>query len=62
MIIKLRLALDVDYEIHDEATTSELYGRLFHIAQSAVSDGLLTGDSEAEVETWHAHVSKREEA
>jgi len=57
-ITKLRLVIDVDYFNNGEAEET-LEHLLKAIAAKAANDGLMTGETPAEVETWTAKVSKR---
>ena len=56
--IKLRLILDVDYNPNG-VSRDYLENLLDGIAQSAASDGLMTGETEAEVVSWNATVEER---
>jgi len=57
-ITKLRLVIDVDYLNNGEAEET-LEHLLKSIADSAANDGLMTGETSAEVDTWTAKVSRR---
>lgn len=47
--------LDVLYDLNG-TDINELRNRLHYIAQHAAGEGLMTGESEAEVDTWGSHV------
>ncbi|URW83086.1 hypothetical protein NBV64_01620 [Alcaligenes sp. DN25] len=55
--VKVRLTLDVAYLLNGEAAP-ELLARLQRMCECAIGEGLLTGDTAAEVETWSIDVSK----
>jgi hypothetical protein len=56
---KLRLVLDVDY-IPDGTSKERLEEMLKDIASYAADRGLMTGDTAAYVDSWHARVEDRE--
>ena len=62
--MRLRLTLEVTYDMADveekdrEAVINSLYDGLSFIADNAAGNGLLSGDTEAIVDTWHANVEK----
>lgn len=55
--ITLRLTLDVTYTPNG-VTVDELRERLENVATGAVNEGLITGDSAAEVQTWSATATR----
>ena len=57
-IIKLRLIVDIDY-IPNGVSEDALEGMLKSIVDRAANDGLMTGATPAEVDTWTAKVNKR---
>lgn len=57
MTIKLRLTLDVEYELNGEEACF-LKNNLESLVFRAMGDGLLTGDSDAEVECWTCEVEE----
>lgn len=65
-IIKLRLILDVDYEIPDGTPeeqrqhAKDMAARLDELPSKIAGDGLLTGDSDVVVDTWDHRVHTRE--
>lgn len=56
-VVKLRLTLDVTYDLQGVGT-EEMQARLHAMVQNAVSEGMLTGDTPAEVEAWETHVTE----
>ena len=58
-IVKLRLVLDVDY-IPNGVSKTYLENILESIADKAAGDGLMTCDTNAMVDTWHARIEERE--
>lgn len=56
-VVKLRLTLDVTYDLQGVGT-EEMQARLHVMVQNAVSEGMLTGDTPAEVEAWETHVTE----
>jgi len=57
--IKLRLILDVDYELNG-VTPTDAMAMLKNIAHRAADDGLMTFDTASTVESWDAHIEVRE--
>lgn len=55
--MKLRLTLDVEY-IPNGVDAQWLKDNLMNVASRAIGEGLLTGDSEAEVETYLIKVTE----
>lgn len=53
--ITLRLTLIVTYQPNG-TPTKELYDMLKAIANDAANNGTMTGETPAEVETWHSQV------
>lgn len=53
--IKLRLILDVEYDLNGESQ-SYLEKNLLRLVQIAAGDGLLTSSSDAEVSSYRAKV------
>ena len=51
----LRLIIDVTYDPNG-VTQEELAERLDSIPRLAAGEGLFTGETEAEVESWNSHV------
>jgi len=56
MKLHLRLTLDVEYEVDTPDVESYLRDRLDYIPTLAAGEGLLTGNCDAEVETWTCKV------
>lgn len=56
MKLHLRLTLDVEYEVDTPDVESYLRDRLDYIPTLAAGEGLLTGNLDAEVETWTCKV------
>jgi len=52
---RMKLILDVTFETHG-VPVEDLKANLEGIAKHAAGEGLITGDSEAEVKTWEAKV------
>jgi hypothetical protein len=57
-ILKLRLIVDVDY-VPNGVSKDALEDMLKSIVDRAANDGLMTGETPAEVDTWTAKVSER---
>lgn len=55
--VNARLTLDVTYLLNGEAA-SELLARLERMCELAIGEGLLSGDTAAEVDTWSIDVSE----
>lgn len=55
--LRLRLILEVEYNPNG-VSEEYLRHKLGYIATAAAGDGLLTGDSEADVEMWISKVEK----
>ena len=58
-LTKLRLILEVDY-IPNGVSENALKEMLLAIADKAAADGLMTGETPAEVELWYKRVERRE--
>ena len=58
-MIKLRLVLDVDYE-PGSTSKEELEAMLKDIPNYAAGVGLMSGETDAEVDSWHARVEDSE--
>ena len=59
--MKLRLEIEVEYSLEDgtplpEAVLEQVKARLLCIAENAASNGQLSGNTDAEVDTWSARV------
>lgn len=55
--MKLRLILDVEYNPHD-VPEHFLRSQLEFMVENAMGNGLVTGESDAEVETWEMHTHR----
>lgn len=55
-IVRARLTLDVSYLLNGEAAP-EMLARLRRMCERAIGEGLLTGETAAEVDTWAIDVS-----
>ncbi|MDX9718921.1 MAG: hypothetical protein RBT67_16260, partial [Thauera sp.] len=55
--VNARLTLDVTYLLNGEAAP-ELLARLERMCERAIGEGLLTGDTAAQVDTWSIDVSE----
>ena len=55
MKVKLRLILDIEYETNG-TPVPELKEMMKYITHNAAGEGLMTGGTEAEVNTWKAEV------
>ncbi|WP_304589961.1 hypothetical protein [Burkholderia anthina] len=55
--VNARLTLDVTYLLNREAPP-ELLARLERMCELAIGEGLLTGETAAEVDTWSVDVSE----
>ncbi|CAM5285191.1 hypothetical protein [Eoetvoesiella caeni] len=55
--VNARLTLDVTYLLNGEAAP-EMLARLQHMCERAIGEGLLTGETAAEVDTWSIDVSE----
>ncbi|WZB70152.1 hypothetical protein WJ968_31440 [Achromobacter xylosoxidans] len=55
--VNARLTLDVTYLLNGEAAP-ELLARLERMCELAIGEGLLTGETAAEVDTWSIDVSE----
>ena len=60
MKLKLRLTLDVEYEVDSPDVEDYLRDRLTNILFTADTEGLFTGTSDAEVEYWFHNVERIE--
>ena len=49
--IKVRLTLDVTYDLNGENAT-EMVGRLRRMCERAIGEGMLTGETDAEVDEY----------
>jgi hypothetical protein len=56
-LVKMRLTLDVSYQPNG-VSAEALADLLRAIADSAAGDGLMTGETEAEVDTWECKVQE----
>lgn len=59
-VVRMRLTLDVTYSLNGEAP-EDMGHRLKNAAESAIQNGILTGDSAAEVEEYSMDVMETEE-
>ena len=61
MKLHLKLVLDVKYDVPDKEIANYLKHRLHFICDEAMRQGMLTGESEAEVDTcsWKVKELKR---
>jgi hypothetical protein len=57
MLKRFKLILDVTFEPNG-VSDAELKGNLEYIVQHAMSAGLLTGETEAEVETYDVNIEE----
>jgi len=57
MAINMRLTIDINY-IPNEESEQNLINRLEEIPGKLAGEGLFTGDSTAEVESWSSKVQK----
>jgi hypothetical protein len=55
--LKLRLSLDIEYE-PGTTTENQLREMLTRMVDHAMGVGLITGETDAEVETWNMRVHK----
>ena len=60
MKLKLRLTLDVEYEVDGPDVEDYLRERLVNMLFTADAEGLFTGTSDAEVEHWFHNVERIE--
>lgn len=60
MKLKLRLTLDVEYEVDRPDVEDYLRDRLANMLFTADAEGLFTGTSDAEVEHWFHNVERIE--
>jgi len=58
--MKLKLELEVEYD-PNHTSKDYLMTSLHSIGNFAAGNGLLTGESDAEVNTWETHVTEIEE-
>jgi len=58
-MIKLRLTLDVDYVPHGVSKAS-LKNLLYNLVHRGLGDGMLTCETDAEVDSWCNRVEERE--
>jgi len=61
--MKLRLEIEVSYSLEDgspcpESMLAELKANLLSVADNAASQGLLSGSSDAEIDTWDSNVTR----
>ena len=54
-LVKLRLIVDIEFEANT-TSTQELEQRMEKAIQIGMGEGLFTGESDAEVETWESRV------
>lgn len=55
--LKLRLVLDVEYEPNG-VSERHLRGQLEFMVENAMSNGLVTGETDAEIENWDMRINR----
>lgn len=58
MNIKLRLTLDVTYDVENEMDRAALTDLLMDLPRRAYAEGLMSGNTAAEVHTWESKVEE----
>lgn len=55
--LKLRLSLDIEYTPND-VSERFLRGQLEFMVKNAMSNGLVTGETDAEIENWDMRINR----